>query len=366
MPPKHLKPADNVQIQLADIEDCRVHAINDPNYQRNQGFLKDLNDWSEKTDQLFIWTYMTDFRYFDLPFPSLKAIGPTFNYYAHHGVKGVFAQAHGGSTSGDLSDLRVYVIARCLWNPERDSWQEALEFCRLHYGKAAPAVIEYLEFIHQNAEQKGIHPACFATPRQLGLDREVALKLLSIFEKALRMAENETIRQRVEKISLSAWRTLLEASAAFKVDGDRLKRVYPEPYQNAVDRYIALAEKHKLTMPDERTRWSEFKTILQEQYQKGLPISALENQFWRLVFDRQNGRIIELLYKPRQINFLLAYEANFRYGTFEEWFGEKMEHKQFVGPWKISKSNNQLTLQRKLENGSLYQRSLSLTQKILK
>ncbi len=359
-PPKHLKPAKNVQIQFADIEACRVHPIDDPNCPKNRSVLRDLLGWLQKTDQLYMWTYMTDFRYYDLPFPNFNTIGHNIRFYAEHGVKGVFAQAHGNSTVGDLSDLRVYVTARCLWNPQRDLWQEVKEFCRLYYGKAAPAILEYVNFIQKNIEQKGKHPTCFASPQQLGLDQAVALKLLKIFENALALAESETIKQRVEKASISAWRTLIEAGATFKVENNRLKRMYPEPYANAIDRYIELAEKYGLERSDESTPFHEYKKILIEQYKNGLPIALLENDYWRLLIDKaNNGRVIEMTYKPRNLNLLLAYEANMRYGVLEEWFGEKTDVKTFTGPLRVTFQKGTVTLERQLKNGTLYQQQIS-------
>jgi len=358
-PPKNLKPADNVQIQLADIESCRLHAIDDPDCSKNRGFLNDLKGWSEKTDQLFMWTYMTDFRYYDLPFPNLKTIGKNFKFYADHGVKGVFAQAHGGSTSGDLSDLRAYVIARCLWNPKLNSWEEAKEFCRLHYGKAAPAIIEYLEYVQRNAEEKGVHPDCFATPKQLGLDRQAALEILKIFKRALALAENDTIRRRVEKISISGYRTLLEAGAEFEVREGKLKRLYPPEYPNPAETYLRLAKTYKLTMPDERTKLKDFEKILRTQYQEGIPVNVLENEFWRIVINpADNGKFLEMTYKPEKINFLVAYNANLRYGTFEEWFGEAADFEAQPGAFTAEGNGEMVRLKRKLSNGAEYIREI--------
>ena len=107
----------------------------------------------------------TDFRYYDLPFPNFRSIGPNLRLFADLGVKGVFAQSHGTSTSGDLSDLRNYVLGRLLWNPYLDARPLIEEFCRLHYGRAGEEILAYLVRLHDRADSLGIHPACFATPR---------------------------------------------------------------------------------------------------------------------------------------------------------------------------------------------------------
>ncbi len=79
-------------------------------------------------------------------------------------------QAAGNGYSTELSDLRNYVMSRCLWKPGRDSWAEALEFCRLHYGEAAPVMIDYLHYYHDLVEASGAHPDCFPTEASLAIN----------------------------------------------------------------------------------------------------------------------------------------------------------------------------------------------------
>ncbi len=237
-PPATIKPRKNVQIQFADIESCRLHALDDPNCPKNRPIMAEIDDWSKITDQLYIWTYTTDFRYYDLPFPNLRAVGKNINLFAKKGVKGVFAQAHGGSTSGDFSDLRNYVISRCLWDPKRDGWDELEEFCELHYGKAAPVILRYLTMIHDEAEEKGIHPGCFASPRELGLTPDYVAKIYDYFQEALSETENKVVRERVEKVSIAAYRSVLEAGTAFSISNGRLRKQYPAKYGDVVETYI--------------------------------------------------------------------------------------------------------------------------------
>ena len=318
-PPKHIKPAPNVQIQLADIECCRLHPITDPTCPRNAPFRQELEDWSKIARELYVWTYATDFRYYDLPIPNLKSIGPNIQFYASHNVKGVFEQGNGNTLGGEMSDLRNYVIARCLWNPKLNSWELAKEFCDLHYGKAAPIIWEYLNFEHEWVERHGDHPTCFANPRMLGLNREFALKALDYFRRALAAAENETVRRRVEKISITAYRAMLEAGGTFVYRNGRLKREYPRGYEDVPERYLALAHKIGLTAVDERTPLPEFEKRIREEIIPGIPALKIENAVWRLIaLPGKNGKVVVMEHKPDGRQLLQMLQTNFDYGALDE------------------------------------------------
>jgi uncharacterized protein DUF4838/glycosyl hydrolase family 67 len=143
-PPKTIRVRDNVMIQLCSIECCNFHAIDDPDCSLNREFCDDMAGWKRKAKNIFVWHYNTNFKGYLLPYPNLRSIGKAVEFYANNNGKGVFMQAAGNGFSTELSDLRNYVMSRCLWKPGRDSWRETLEFCRLHYAEAAPPIIEYL------------------------------------------------------------------------------------------------------------------------------------------------------------------------------------------------------------------------------
>jgi hypothetical protein len=360
-PPKTIKPHDNVQIQLANIECCTLHPIDDPNCPKNKSFYEDFMGWSKISDQIYIWTYVTNFRYYDLPFPNLRAIGPNIKFFANHNVKGVFMQSNGGGTSGEMSDLRNYVISRCLWHPELDAWDQVEEFCRLHYGKAAPVILEYLTMLHDYVDAKGHHPNCFSKPRDLGLNLEFAKKMFNHFEKALSLADDEVIRNRIEKISIAAYRTMLEAGRRIEVEDGKVKRKFPPKYGDVIERYSQLCQKHQMTMPDERTRFEEFEQVLRNDYARGIPVAVMENDTWRLAIDyRNNGKVVEMLHKPSGRNLLGAFKNNFMYGTIEEWGEQGYDHEAEPNDFQAKIVDNSVLLTQILPDGSSYERKLSL------
>ncbi len=247
-PPKTIRPRRNVQIQLCSIECCTLHPIDDPSCPRNTEFCRDVNEWGKICGDVWIWNYNTNFTAYDLPFPNLRSIGPNVRYFLRNNAKGVFMQANGNGTSGELSDLRNYVISRLLWNPSLDDQKLIVEFVKLHYKSAAQPILDYIEMLHDNAEESGVHPNCFPKPEEVGLRPEIARKALDFFNRALELAGDEAVRARVEKASICAYRAMIEAGGA--LTKAELKSI--------VDRYVALCLRYEMTFAAEHKESSQF------------------------------------------------------------------------------------------------------------
>ena len=98
-PPKTLRARHNVMIQLCSIECCDFHAIDDPSCPLNRVFCDDMAVWKTKADTLFIWHYNTNFQGYMLPFPNLRSIGKSVEFFEKNNGRGVFMQAAGNGFS---------------------------------------------------------------------------------------------------------------------------------------------------------------------------------------------------------------------------------------------------------------------------
>jgi len=308
-PPKTIKPRANVQIQLCSIECCSLHPLNDPDCPGNRAFCSDLDGWKSISDNIWIWNYNTNFSYYDLPFPNLKSIGPNVKYFLDSHAKGVFMQANGNGNAGEFCDLRNYVISRCLWKPGSDSWALAEKFCRLHYGSAADEVIAWLRREHEVAEQAGFHPNCGPTVESLGLTHEIAQEALGHFANAMKKADSDAVRERVEKASISAYKAaLLTAPVSWSYADGKLNRAATEEGTSTLIKYSALCQKHHMTMHSEGMALEKFL----EYYREGDSVSAaqMENAVWQvIVTPEENGAVVGLLHKPSGRQMLRAMQT---------------------------------------------------------
>lgn len=295
-PPKAMELQPNVEIMLCSIECCTLHALDDPHCSKNRVFTEDLGKWKQICRNILAWNYNTNFATYDLPFPNLNVIAANIRFFQRNGIEGIFMQAAGNGLSSELSDLRNYVICRCLWHPEQESWKLVEEFCRLHYHAAAPAILEYLQFLHQHAEAMGVHPNCFPKPIEVGLDQEIARKLLTYFYRALTLASNEVVRKRVEKAMIPVLKALLVATPLVYDKG--VYRLDTSVGSDILDRYITLTKEHGMDMVSETMSVNLYIRELLE-LKKGVPAVKIENQVWKMVIlPEQRSRIAELIHKP--------------------------------------------------------------------
>ena len=318
-PPKTLRARHNVMIQLCSIEVCDFHAIDDPTCPANREFCNDMAGWKKKADHIFIWHYNTNFAAYLLPFPNLHSIGGSVDYFAKNNGRGVFMQAAGNGYSTELSDLRNYVMSRCLWKPGRDSWKEAEEFVRLHYKESAGPVWDYLTYYHDLVRREGLHPSCFPTESELGITPDSAARINRYFQDALAQAKSDDVRRRVEKASLCAIRAMLSASCMRLVyENGVCKPGLEGAGPELVERYAALCQQFDVSMDSEHRRCDTYIDNMRTLH-AGMKAVKLENDTWRVVvLPRSNAKVVEMTYKPTGRNVIQPARSLDRF-RFEEW-----------------------------------------------
>ncbi|MBN2315199.1 MAG: DUF4838 domain-containing protein [Sedimentisphaerales bacterium] len=252
-PPKTIKPRPNVQIQLCSIECCMLHPINDPNCEKNVQFCQDLARWGSMCKNISIWNYNTNFSNYLLPCPNLRVIEPNIRYFVANNAIGIFMQAAGNALGAELSDLRNYVMANLLWDPNKSGQKLIDEFLDLHYGRAAEPIRRFINLTHEHALASGLHRNCFGRAKDYAVDDSIAQAGLKAFAEAMELAENDVIRSRVEKASICAYRAALEPiwyiKDKSKIDPDVAERMRP-----LVERFIELCDKYGVTHASEREK----------------------------------------------------------------------------------------------------------------
>ncbi len=366
-PPKTFRARDNVLIQLCSIECCDFHAIDDPYCPLNKEFCEDMDGWKEKAENIFIWHYNTNFRGYLLPFPNLRSIGKSVEYFANNNGRGVFMQAAGNGFSTELSDLRNYVMSRCLWRPGRDSWQEAINFCRMHYAESAQPIIDYLTYYHDLVDQQGRHPGCFPTEASLCLNPESVKRIDEYFVEALALAQSEEIRSRVEKASLCAYRAMLSVAT---MDLE-YKNGVCKPYLEGVDvdlleRYAELCAMYQVSMENERIGINTYLSNMRKLY-TGMPAVRLENDTWRvLILPESNAKLVEMTYKPTGRDVTQPTRALDRF-RYEEWVrqGDGPKADGIMAYTVLEKGATKVVVGVKAKDGAWIERTISLVDRAI-
>ena len=195
-PPRTIKPRPNVIVRLCSIECCFTHPI--ATCPENASFLADLKGWSGICNRLYVWDYVTDFAHYLMPFPDFSVLKPNIQLFAQHNVKGVFEEGnYSAGGCGEFAELRAYVLAKLLWNPDCDVDKAVNEFLAGYYGAAAPAIRKYFDLIHNKVRDENIHLGIFDPPIVPYLTVEVLDKSTEYFAEAEKLADNPEVLQRV-------------------------------------------------------------------------------------------------------------------------------------------------------------------------
>ena len=148
-PPKKTRLRHNVIPCLCTIECDFAQPIDVSPYKHNISFRDDIRGWAKQTDLLYVWDYTTDFRNYTMPFPNVYALQGNVKFFHANGVKCLFEQGAYQGRHGDFAELKSWLLAKWMWNPELPMKPLLDDFFAGYYGKAAPYVRDYFEAIHK-------------------------------------------------------------------------------------------------------------------------------------------------------------------------------------------------------------------------
>lgn len=201
-PPKSMRPRPNVIVRLCSIECNFAFPLSAT---ENASFGDDIRGWNKLTNRLYVWDYCTDFANYMAPFPDYFTLGPTLQFFAQNGVKGVFEEGDYTSNGGDMAELKAWLIAQMLWDPKQDPNKLVDEFLQGYYGAAAaPYIRQYLDLMAKEAQGWNLTFASPVTATFLRYD--VMQKADQLWRKAILAASGgpADFSARIQRSGLSA------------------------------------------------------------------------------------------------------------------------------------------------------------------
>ncbi|MHB1483460.1 MAG: DUF4838 domain-containing protein [Saccharofermentanales bacterium] len=193
-PPKFTKPRANVIIRLCSFECCFVHQMTDC---RNvSDFVGDIENWARISERLYIWDYVTNFEFYQLMHPNFQVLSPNIKFYAANNVKGVFAQGNGQGPNGEMAELRTYLLAKLLWDPDYDIEVGTNEFLSAWFGPASDAISEYIDLVRETILASSYHLRLNNSPTASYITPELLEKADILFDKAEELTFNLPMEKR--------------------------------------------------------------------------------------------------------------------------------------------------------------------------
>ena len=255
--PCKTKPLENVLITLTSIE-CDRSA---PIAEKCVDFANDLIGWGKLTQNIRIWDYTTQFTNFFAPFPNIHTLQPNILLFRENNAKWVFEQ-HSNNPS-ELFELRSYITAKLLWNPDQNMDALLTDFTSGYYEEAGIYIKEYIDEIHAKLkEDKDFFLFLYGDPSEAFssyLSPDLLSKYSQLFDDAEKaVAKKPEILSRVKVARLGVDIAELEASRKNINDRYRLlipneegKKIINPLVTTLLDNFKAISAKNNITLMNE-------------------------------------------------------------------------------------------------------------------
>lgn len=218
--PKTVVPEKNVVIQFC-LQKPIGASITDGIYFCSQEKEK-FENWHAISNNIFVWTYIADFRHYYLPIAAFRALYEDTIYLLKKGVKGFFQQGLSVYVPTQFGELRSYLTAKMFANPDMtyNQYRDYMKsFCLNYFGQGGEYILEFIDLLEERYNSFNLFAKTkeeqetgkYSTKHkseddllEIFGDENLVAKSKLLFEKAYKLAKSETERSHIEKYKLNA------------------------------------------------------------------------------------------------------------------------------------------------------------------
>jgi hypothetical protein len=368
-PPKTVKPRHNVLIRLCPIYMCAGHPFTTCTSPETKKFNETLIGWSKLTDRIFIWHYATDFSSYLAPFPNFKNFASSIKTYAKSGVKGIFMQCAYTSPGSSDAELRGWVMARLLWNPDDDPDALVNEWMHGVYGGAFAPMRAAFDLAHVRFSDPNRHLRIFDMPSHDFWPEKITSSFDSLFASAEKLAAGDsTSLYYVRKNRMSIrYLQLFQNSGILAVKG----AVYGPSENTATmadyDKFIEGMKEFGITGLREEPFDCNLVTQLKQRLEDH-PVTVLENADLRLeIVPDLGGRIVGITLKGTGERILSRTNRDSYFypasGGYDESTTRTWASTGFSNPYTAVVKGRTITLTAQGIKGLVFRRTMTLPEK---
>ncbi len=144
-PPKKTKLRHNVFPCVCTIECGFSRPLAVSTNTADLAFVNDIRGWARQSEALYVWDYVTNFRDYLYPLPNAYTLALNLRFFRDCGAKYMFAQGCVQGRHAEFAELKTWLLAKLMWNPDRPIKPLLDTFFAGYYGKASPFARQYFE-----------------------------------------------------------------------------------------------------------------------------------------------------------------------------------------------------------------------------
>jgi hypothetical protein len=319
-PPKTVRPRDNVIVEVCPLGIDFAHPIATGQYEGNKKWAAQIEAWSRISSKMLVWFYSGNRGHYLMPNPDLDGLVANLKFLADHKAKGIFLQGTHNGRAAEFVPLRMWLIARMLWNPQADGQALIREFVQGYYGPAAEPVQKYIDLIHEPGRKGDVAIQRRSQMHLAFVKPEIVAEGEVLLRQAEKAAEGQAdFARRVRHAHMPIWYMLMKRgpdsptwraveAKVGKLDvatvAESLKAVIKEWSVNAVADYepvgpfvawlddyprIVKAKGRAIPPELEKADPATYRLIQARQLDSGM----LESKWWQRMDDASDGWALE-------------------------------------------------------------------------
>ena len=263
-PPTHMKVDDYIIIQLCT--DSHAWKYQFCFLWESQQFQEIIKAWHDVKAKIFVWDYTTDYVHYPVPMANWAVVAGNTRFLINNGANGIMYE----SEANDCDEMRGWVWAKQLWNPDLDTKSLLKDFVFGYYKESAQPIWDYQmamwsfwEKWHKLPHKCGepsdnpllnnLH--CSYAPDGPMFTPDFMANMRRCLTQAAALAQSDTIRDRVQRAKLPlVYLELCQNLGYYTEFGDftygksiRLSRAAKEAFKPQVDEFVELCRKGDVT-----------------------------------------------------------------------------------------------------------------------
>ena len=179
----------------------------------SEDYQRMLKAWNTLDAKIYIWDYVTDYVHFLVPMANWPVVADNTRFNIKHGAKGIMYECE----SSDNDEMRGWVWAKQLWNPELDTKALLHDFIFGYYKESAQPIWDYemMKWDYWERWHKIPHKCgeasdnpllnnlhCSYAPDGPMFTLEFMTKMREYFTQAEKLAGSQDILDRVQKAKI--------------------------------------------------------------------------------------------------------------------------------------------------------------------